>query len=169
MTQRKGKLALNIGNLLIECVDEIIHTLLDSGNDTRLTQQGVALVADLGSDLNQSFALHQPLLEFGIDRWWWRPGVGLEPGSQFSQHLRIQVVGFGALEQRLGKIVCLSSFAEQHSWIITEQHIYRDDGSSGASLNRPGLDHLRDSAAQAAFDAVLITAPDRLVLTPTYN
>jgi site-specific DNA recombinase len=63
------------------------------------------------------------------------------------------------IEQQLTR---LRSFAEQHSWILTEQHIYRDDGSSGATLNRPGLDHLRDSAAQAAFDAVLITAPDRL-------
>ncbi len=63
------------------------------------------------------------------------------------------------IEQQL---TSLHSFAQQHSWTLTEEHIYRDDGFSGASLNRPGLDHLRDKAAQAAFDAVLITAPDRL-------
>ena len=43
-----------------------------------------------------------------------------------------------------------------------EEHIYRDDGYSGAKLNRPGLDRLRDHAAMASFELVLITAPDRL-------
>jgi site-specific DNA recombinase len=33
---------------------------------------------------------------------------------------------------------------------------------AGSLLKRPGLDRLRDQAAQAAFDRVLITAPDRL-------
>src|SRR4051812_23688185 len=52
----------------------------------------------------------------------------------------------------------LRSFAEQQGWILLEEYIYRDDGFSGASLNRPGLDRLREGdQAQAAFDAVLIT------------
>jgi hypothetical protein len=45
---------------------------------------------------------------------------------------------------------------------VREEHIFRDDGHSGAKLDRPGLDALRDHAARAAFDVVLITAPDRL-------
>jgi site-specific DNA recombinase len=40
--------------------------------------------------------------------------------------------------------------------------IFRDDGYSGASLIRPGLDHLRDAVRAAAFDRVLVTTPDRL-------
>jgi site-specific DNA recombinase len=52
--------------------------------------------------------------------------------------------------------------ASQTGWEIREEHIFRDDGYSGARLDRPGLDALRDQAAQAAFDLVLITAPDRL-------
>jgi site-specific DNA recombinase len=63
------------------------------------------------------------------------------------------------IEQQLTR---LRSLVEQQGWILSNQHIYRDDGFSGASLNRPGLDRLRDAAAQAAFDAILITAPDRL-------
>ena len=43
-----------------------------------------------------------------------------------------------------------------------ERHIYRDDGYSGASLTRPGLDALRDRVALAEIDLLLITAPDRL-------
>ena len=52
--------------------------------------------------------------------------------------------------------------AAQDGWAVDEAHIFRDDGYSGARLNRPGLDALRDHAARAAFDVVAVTAPDRL-------
>src|SRR5919199_5381740 len=50
----------------------------------------------------------------------------------------------------------------QENWTLEEAHLFRDDGYSGARLNRPGLDALRDQAARGAFDVVVITAPDRL-------
>jgi len=50
----------------------------------------------------------------------------------------------------------------QQGWSLDEEHVYRDDGYSGARLSRPGLDRLRDRAALAALDRVLVTAPDRL-------
>jgi len=56
----------------------------------------------------------------------------------------------------------LRAYVSEQGWLLDERHIYRDDGTSGASLNRPGLDSLRDQIRLAAFDAVLITAPDRL-------
>jgi site-specific DNA recombinase len=57
----------------------------------------------------------------------------------------------------------LRSYVAAHpKWPLAEEHIYRDDGYSGAKLNRPGLDCLRDRAAMAAFERVLLTAPDRL-------
>ncbi len=52
--------------------------------------------------------------------------------------------------------------AGQSGWSVADGHIFRDDGYSGAKLSRPGLDALRDQATRAAFDRVLITAPDRL-------
>jgi site-specific DNA recombinase len=45
---------------------------------------------------------------------------------------------------------------------LEEEHVYRDDGYSGAGFSRPGLDRLRDQAALAELDLVLVTAPDRL-------
>jgi site-specific DNA recombinase len=45
---------------------------------------------------------------------------------------------------------------------VDEHNIFRDAGYSGASLSRPGLDQLRDRAALAEFDRVVVTAPDRL-------
>jgi site-specific DNA recombinase len=56
----------------------------------------------------------------------------------------------------------LRTQVSQQGWELDERLIYRDEGYSGASLNRPGLDQLRDRAAEASIDLVLITAPDRL-------
>jgi site-specific DNA recombinase len=39
---------------------------------------------------------------------------------------------------------------------------YRDDGHSGARLDRPGLDQLRDGAEAGLFEAVYCLSPDRL-------
>jgi site-specific DNA recombinase len=49
-----------------------------------------------------------------------------------------------------------------HGWHLPESHIFRDDGYSGASLRRPGLDRLRDHVAAAQFEKILVTDPDRL-------
>src|SRR5215208_2011743 len=56
----------------------------------------------------------------------------------------------------------LKAYAKQKGWTLGSDQLYLDEGYSGASLNRLGLDALRDAAAMAEFDVVLITAPDRL-------
>jgi site-specific DNA recombinase len=63
------------------------------------------------------------------------------------------------IEQQLTR---LQAYAQEQGWSVEEQHLYRDDGYSGASLHRPGLDRLRDRVALAELDLVLITTPDRL-------
>jgi site-specific DNA recombinase len=62
-------------------------------------------------------------------------------------------------EQQLDR---LRAHAAAQGWALAPEHVFRDDGHSGASLRRPGLDRLRDAAANARLDRVLITAPDRL-------
>ncbi|RMI14599.1 recombinase family protein [Pseudoroseomonas wenyumeiae] len=52
--------------------------------------------------------------------------------------------------------------AQAQNWNLPPERVYRDDGYSGASLRRPGLDHLRDAVASVGLDRILITAPDRL-------
>ena len=42
------------------------------------------------------------------------------------------------------------------------ESIFRDDGYSGATLNRPGLDRLRDQIREGIIERILITCPDRL-------
>jgi len=63
------------------------------------------------------------------------------------------------IEQQLDR---LRAAVAEHGWTLEQEHIYRDDGYSGAGLSRPGLDRLRDQAALAELDLVLVTAPDRL-------
>jgi len=63
------------------------------------------------------------------------------------------------LEQQLDR---LREQSQAQGWPWCEEHIFRDDGYSGASLRRPGLDCLRDQVRAGAFDRVIITAPDRL-------
>jgi site-specific DNA recombinase len=64
------------------------------------------------------------------------------------------------IEQQVAQ---LQSYVAAHQgWTVAAEHVFRDDGYSGAKLDRPGLDALRDHAARAAFDMVVVTAPDRL-------
>src|SRR3954451_4060579 len=62
-------------------------------------------------------------------------------------------------EQQLER---LRAHAATRGWALPSECIFRDDGCSGAALRRPGLDRLRDAAAGARLDRILITAPDRL-------
>ena len=63
------------------------------------------------------------------------------------------------VEQQLER---LSDHALEQGWDVPANHAFRDDGYSGASLRRRGLDRLRDRAAARQLDLVLITAPARL-------
>src|SRR6266542_3532111 len=94
----------------------------------------------------------------------------LRPACRHNRRLKMRIALYArvstsrqaqaqTIDQQLTR---LRAYVSEQGWLLDERHIYRDDGFSGASLTRPGLDRLRDTAAQAAFDAVLITAPDRL-------
>jgi len=63
------------------------------------------------------------------------------------------------IEQQLERL--RAHFQAQGS-SLPDDAIFRDDGYSGAALNRPGLDRLRDQVGARVFDRVLIVAPDRL-------
>jgi site-specific DNA recombinase len=63
------------------------------------------------------------------------------------------------IEQQLER---LQAHFQLQGWEWRDDGVFRDDGYSGASLKRPGLDRLRDQVSQAHFDRVLMTAPDRL-------
>lgn len=63
------------------------------------------------------------------------------------------------IEQQLER---LRDHIAGQGWTLNDADIFRDDGYSGAGLNRPGLDRLREAIRSGEVTQVLITAPDRL-------
>jgi site-specific DNA recombinase len=56
----------------------------------------------------------------------------------------------------------LLEYAKTHELSVPSEWIFEDEGYSGATLARPGLERLRDLAAEGQIEVVLIYAPDRL-------
>jgi len=56
----------------------------------------------------------------------------------------------------------LREFAQQHGFAVPDEWVIEDEGYSGATLIRPGLEKVRDLAAEGQIDAVLVYSPDRL-------
>jgi len=56
----------------------------------------------------------------------------------------------------------LTEFAHEEGYDVPHEWVFEDEGFSGASLVRPGLERLRDLAAEGQLEAVLVYAPDRL-------
>jgi len=63
----------------------------------------------------------------------------------------------------------LRVYAREHHLEICEEYVCVDDGYSGARLDRPALDRLRDGARLGAFDAILVLCPDRLARKYAYQ
>ena len=52
--------------------------------------------------------------------------------------------------------------AGSRGWIIPEEQVFADDGVSGATLDRPALEALRDAVASGRVETVLVWSVDRL-------
>ena len=62
----------------------------------------------------------------------------------------------------VSQTAALKEYAETHGYLVPAEWVFEDDGYSGAILIRPGLEAIRDLAAQGQIEAVLVYAPDRL-------
>jgi site-specific DNA recombinase len=60
------------------------------------------------------------------------------------------------------QVAALIQYAETNGLVIPPEWHFQDEGYSGATLLRPGLEALRDLAAGGQPDGVLIYSPDRL-------
>lgn len=56
----------------------------------------------------------------------------------------------------------LQDWAKQQKYLVPPEWVFEDEGYSGAILNRPGLEQLRDLAVEGQLEAILIHSPDRL-------
>src|ERR687897_1452359 len=56
----------------------------------------------------------------------------------------------------------LIEFAGANDYSVPAEWVIEDDGFSGAELIRPGLERIRDLAAEGAIQSILVHSPDRL-------
>ena len=56
----------------------------------------------------------------------------------------------------------LIEYAQTHGYTVPAEWVFQDEGYSGATLVRPGLESLRDLAAEGQIAVALIYSPDRL-------
>ena len=56
----------------------------------------------------------------------------------------------------------LLEFAGNNGYNVPRAWVFEDEGYSGATLVRPGLEKIRDLAAEGQIEAVLVHSPDRL-------
>src|SRR5206468_7647135 len=55
----------------------------------------------------------------------------------------------------------LIEYAQKNGYSVPPEWVFQDEGYSGAILVRPGLEALRDLAAEGQIAAALVYAPDR--------
>jgi site-specific DNA recombinase len=60
------------------------------------------------------------------------------------------------------QILALTELAKKEGFTVADQWVFRDEGYSGATLVRPGLERLRDLVSEGQIEKILIHAPDRL-------
>ena len=63
----------------------------------------------------------------------------------------------------------LRRWATAHGHELKDDHVYIDEGYSGARLDRPALDRLRDAAREGEFDVLGVYSPDRLARRYAYQ
>ena len=56
----------------------------------------------------------------------------------------------------------LIEFAQSHDLEVPKEWVFEDEGYSGATLERPGLERVRDLTAEGQIQVVLAYSPDRL-------
>ena len=75
-----------------------------------------------------------------------------------------------AKDETIGsQLAALREHAATSRLDVPEEWVFADDGHSGATLARPGLEALRDLAAQGCLDVVLVYSPDRLARKFAYQ
>src|SRR5256884_4725525 len=62
----------------------------------------------------------------------------------------------------------LREYAQVQGYTVPSEWVFEDEGYSGATLARPGLERLRDLVAEGQVQAVLVYGPDRLSRVAKY-
>jgi site-specific DNA recombinase len=68
-----------------------------------------------------------------------------------------------------GQLTALRQWATEQGHELRPEHVFTDEGHSGARLDRPGLDRLRDAAREGELDVLAVYSPDRLARKYAYQ
>ena len=67
------------------------------------------------------------------------------------------------------QLAVLRAWVEANGHTLDPEHVFLDEGYSGARLDRPGLDRLRDAVQDSDVGAVVVLSPDRLARKYVYQ
>jgi site-specific DNA recombinase len=88
--------------------------------------------------------------------------------------MRVAIYARVSTERQQHQQTINSQLEALHTWVasnghtLDEAHVFRDEGYSGARLDRPGLDALRDIVRDGAVELVAVLSPDRLARRYAY-
>jgi site-specific DNA recombinase len=60
------------------------------------------------------------------------------------------------------QVAAIEAYAEEQGYALRRDMYYLDEAVSGAKLDRPALDRLRDQASEGSYQVLLCLSPDRL-------
>ena len=89
--------------------------------------------------------------------------------------MRVAIYARVSTERQQHQQTINSQLEPLHTWVasnghtLDEAHVFRDEGYSGARLDRPGLDALRDIVRDGAVELVAVLSPDRLARRYAYQ
>ena len=107
-SERRIQFGLHLADLLGQRLDQLLHACAYRNNHCRTVGQGMELIADLLTHLDQALTFDETLIQFGEHRRRGIPHGWLKQSRQLGKGLSINGVSLGLLEQRFGKVVGLS-------------------------------------------------------------
>jgi site-specific DNA recombinase len=108
----------------------------------------------------------------GHDRQGTRPGPAVFGGGPIKRaalYARVSTDKQEREETIESQLDALYHAVEAGAYEVPAGGVFVDEHASGARLDRPALDRLRDLAAEGAFDTVLVWSPDRLARRYAYQ
>ena len=102
-------------------------------------------------------------------RCWYRPARVRLPRTEWSVHMQMAAIYTRVSSDRqreahtiASQTAALVEWAPTLDLEVPRDWVFEDDGYSGATLERPGLERVRDLAAAGDIQVVLVHSPDRL-------
>src|SRR5919205_2019518 len=144
------------------------------------TRRGSASRSGVCPQLRCGFAMGQTAFALPIGCWWMedrsaptaRLGRSCPVRSWLMQvaiYTRVSTERQEREQTIESQLAVLRAWVEAQGHSVRDEHVFQDQGYSGARLDRPGLDRLRDAAQDGDVRGVVVLSPDRLARKYVYQ